>query len=407
LIWWACAEIICSNFSFGGDFLFFVLLVNSKLSPPPSKILFFALLAFIVGVGVGSFWAIPSFIIGELFVLGFFYFLFFLLWGIYDIGHHKTPRYFLAGIALGLCLLALGFGCWRAEGVSTAKITDTHKDDISSFFALGAVKEKFREVIKNNLPSPQSAILGGILLGDKLNISREWKQKLSYTATSHIVAVSGMHIIILTQIIVGLGIIMGLYRQQALWLSLNIIWLFTALIGFPASAVRAAVMGSFLLLCQILGRQSAGLRALILAVALMLAIQPHLLRYNLGFQLSVLATLGLIHFGGLVEKALERIKIFYVLGLPAVMSPFLSAQVFVLPLLIYNFGYISLVGFVVNIFIAPLILPIMVLGFIFLLFGALSSALAIVLAWPVGVLLSLMVDIVDIFSKMPWAVWRF
>jgi len=93
--------------------------------------------------------------------------------------------------------------------------------------------------------------------------------------------------------------------------------------------------------------------------------------------------------------------------LPAVMSPFLSAQVFVLPLLIYNFGYISLVGFVVNIFIAPLILPIMVLGFIFLLFGALSSALAIVLAWPVGVLLSLMVDIVDIFSKMPWAVWRF
>jgi len=108
-----------------------------------------------------------------------------------------------------------------------------------------------------------------------------------------------------------------------------------------------------------------------------------------------------------VEKALERIKIFYVLGLPAVMSPFLSAQVFVLPLLIYNFGYISLVGFVVNIFIAPLILPIMVLGFIFLLFGSLSSALATVLAWPVGVLLSLMVDIVDVFSKMPWAVWRF
>ena len=254
-------------------------------------------------------------------------------------------------------------------------------------------KENFRAVINSNLPNPQSAILSGILLGDKLNISKDWKQKLARTGTSHIVAVSGMNIVMLAEILVGLGIIIGLYRQKALWLSLALIWFFIALIGFQPSAVRAGIMGSILIFCQILGRRNAGLRALVMAVAIMLAINPTLLRYSLSFQLSVLATLGLILLSSTMQSKIKS----------EIASATLSAQIFTLPLLVYNFGNVSLVGLFANILIVPLLPVIMVLGIVFLAFGLLNSVLAIIFAWPVGILLSLLVWLINIFSKIPFA----
>ncbi|MDD4990209.1 MAG: ComEC/Rec2 family competence protein [Candidatus Pacebacteria bacterium] len=267
-------------------------------------------------------------------------------------------------------------------------------------------KEKFREIINSNLPNPQSAILSGILLGDKLNISKEWKQKLANTGTSHIVAVSGMNIVILAEILVGLGVLLGLFRQQALWLSLILIWLFIALIGFQASAVRAGIMGSILIFCQILGRQGASFRALCLAVAIMLAIQPELLRYSLSFGLSVLATFGLIQLSPAIETKLKKIKFITATGLPQLVATALSAQVFTLPLLIYSFGSISLVGLLVNILIVPLLPAIMVFGIIFLIGALIYNPLGVVLAWPVSILLFLTVWLIEIFSKIPFSVLR-
>ncbi len=271
------------------------------------------------------------------------------------------------------------------------------KTELKSYGGLGSGKNKFREIINSNLPNPQSAILGGILLGDKLNISKDWKQKMANTGTSHIVAVSGMNIVILAQILVILGVSLGLYRGQALWFSLILIWLFVALIGFQVSAIRAGIMGSILIICQLLGRQNASFRALVLAVAIMLAINPTLLRYNLSFQLSVLATLGLIHLGPVIKR-----KVRY-----EIISTTLSAQIFTTPLLIYSFGYVSLIGLPVNLLVVPLIPAIMISGIIFLIFGLFSGALAVILSWPVSILLSLIVYLIDISSKIPFATLRF
>ncbi len=288
-------------------------------------------------------------------------------------------------------------------GPQWLKIQPPQAGSKASFGVFSETKEKFREVINSNLPNPQSAILSGILLGDKLNISKEWKQKLANTGTSHIVAVSGMNIVMLAEILVGLGIIIGLFRQQALWLSLILIWLFIALIGFQASAIRAGIMGSILIFCQILGRQGASFRALCLAVAIMLAIQPELLRYSLSFQLSVLATLGLIQISPAIEAKLKKIKFITTTGLPQLLATALSAQIFALPLLIYSFGYVSLIGLLVNVLIVPLLSSVMVLGIIFLISGLIYGQLGVILAWPVGILLSLIVWVIDIFSKLPFA----
>ncbi|MFH0739765.1 MAG: ComEC/Rec2 family competence protein [bacterium] len=262
---------------------------------------------------------------------------------------------------------------------------------------LASLKEKFQEAINSNLPSPQSAILAGILLGDKASFSHDWKQKMANTGTSHIVAVSGMNIVMLAQILVVLGVALGLYRGQALWFSLILIWLFIALIGFQVSAIRAGIMGSILIVCGLLGRQNASFRALVLAVAIMLAINPTLLRYNLSFQLSVLATLGLIHLGPVIKR-----KVCY-----EIISATLSAQIFTTPLLIYTFGYVSLIGLPLNLLIVPIVPAIMILGIVFLLGALVYNPLGVVLSWPLAILLSLIVWLIDTFSKIPFATVHF
>lgn len=349
-----------------------------------SKIFFFAILSFIFGILAASFLAIPKFIIWEFFILGAFYSALFIFLGL------RCPDYrkFLKGIAFGLCLIFFSFGLSRAQIVSLPI------KPAPSYF--NNVKGRFREVININLPNPQSAILAGILLGDKASFSREWKQKLSNTGTSHIVAVSGMNIVMLSSILVALGVAFGLYRGQSLFFSLILIWLFIALIGFQVSAIRAGIMGSILILCHILGRSGASLRVLVLAVAVMLLINPNLLRHSLSFQLSVLATLGLIQLSPVIKQKIRSETI----------AVALSAQIFTLPLLIYNFGSISLASLPVNLIIVPLLPIVMVLGIGFLLGGLVYSPLGVVLSWPVGALLSFIVWVIDIFSKIPFAVLR-
>ncbi|MDD5433173.1 MAG: ComEC/Rec2 family competence protein [Candidatus Pacebacteria bacterium] len=259
------------------------------------------------------------------------------------------------------------------------------------------LQEKLRVTIKENLPSPQSALLLGILLGDRVSFSKEWKQKLANTGTSHIVAVSGMNIVMLAQILVILGVGLGLWRQQALFLSLILIWLFIALIGFQVSAVRAGIMGSILIICQIFGRQGASFRVLVLAVAIMLAINPTLLRYNLSFQLSVLATFGLIQLGRVIQKKVRS----------EIVAATLSAQVFTMPLLIYTFNSISLIGLFVNVLVVPLLSAVMILGIIFLIGALIYSPLGVILSWPVNILLLFIVWVIDLFSKIPLGVVRF
>ena len=336
--------------------------------------------------------AIPKFIIWEFFVLGVFYFSFFLFLSL----RGTDPRKFLQGIALGLCLISFGFGLFRGAGVITENLQGGSLLANPSPAYFNNIKEKFRETINSNLPNPQGAILSGVLLGDKASFSNEWKQKLSNTGTSHIVAVSGMNIVMLSAILVILGVAIGLYRRQAMFLSLILIWLFIALVGFQPSAVRAGIMGSILIFCGILGRRGASFRVLVLAVAIMTAINPILLRHSLSFQLSVLATFGLIQLSPIIYKKVKS----------ETLATALSAQVFTLPLLIYSFSGISLVGLPVNLLIVPLLPAVMILGIVFLLFGLLNAAIAAILAWPVGVLLSFIVWVIDVFSKIPFAIFR-
>jgi len=262
-------------------------------------------------------------------------------------------------------------------------------------------KNKLRESIFQNLSPPQSSILGAMLLGDKSRIPEDLKEKLNIAGVRHITAVSGMHVAILTTILMSLLLGLGLWRGQAFYFSIILISLFIIMTGFQPSGIRAGIMGGLFLLGQKLGRKSISPRTIVMAAALMLAINPLLLLDDVGFQLSFLAVLGIIYLTPTFNNWLKFIPK-KLAALKNILAMTLAAQIFTLPILIYNFGRISLVAPLTNILILPILYWIMLLGFIFGLVGIFWQFLGWILSWPVWFLLTYLIKVVDFFSHS-WA----
>lgn len=265
------------------------------------------------------------------------------------------------------------------------------------------LKNKLRNTICQNLSPPQSAILGAIMLGDKGGVSPEWKEKLNVAGVRHITAISGLHVTILTIILMTILIGFGFWRQQAFYFTVIIIFLFIVMTGLQPSAVRAGIMGGLFLSAQHFGRQSVSERTIFFAAALMLTQNPLLLKLDIGFQLSFLAIMGIIYFLPILRGWLKRIPNFW--GTRDVLAMTVSAQVFTLPILIYNFGYVSLIAPITNVLIVPFLYWIMLFGFIFGLAGLILQQLAWILSWPCWLLLTYLTKIVDWFSEKSFAVY--
>jgi competence protein ComEC len=268
------------------------------------------------------------------------------------------------------------------------------------FAKILSFKEKLRESLYQNLSPPKSSILGAIILGDKRKISEEWKNKLNYAGVRHITAVSGLHVTVLSSILMTLLLWLGFWRQQAFFGAILIITLFIIMTGLQPSAIRAGIMGGLFLLAQYFGRMNSASRAIFFAGAVMLAQNPLLLKLDVGFQLSFLAMLGIIYLSTIFRDWLKFIPWE---GPKSILAMTLSAYLFTLPVLIYNFGYISFVAPLTNILIVPLLYWIMIFGFIFALSGMILPIIGWILSFPAWFLLSYLIKVVDWFSKIPLA----
>jgi len=263
------------------------------------------------------------------------------------------------------------------------------------------LKNKLRESINQNLSPPQSSILEAMILGDKRKLPEDLKEKLNIAGIRHVTAISGLHVTILTSILMTILIGLGFWRQQAFWFSIILITLFIIMAGLQPSAIRAGIMGGLFLLGQYLGRMSVSSRSIVIAASLMLAQNPFLLKLDVGFQLSFLAMMGIIYLMPIFQDWFRKIPANF--QFRSILAMTLSAQVFTLPILIYNFGYISFVAPITNVLIVPLLYWIMLFGFVFAFFGAIWQFLGWILSIPNWFLLTYIAKIVDIFSKLPFA----
>lgn len=263
------------------------------------------------------------------------------------------------------------------------------------------IKKRSDRIFSENLPYPENVLAKAIILGKKKNLPEEIKENFNKAGIRHITAISGMHITILLGILMSFLIVLGLWRQQAGWLSLLIVFLYIVFIGFQPSALRAAIMGAGFVLAQIFGRLPDAIRFLLLAATTMLLFNPFLV-YNVGFQLSFLAATGINYLTPYFNNKLKRIL--KITSVRNILAMTFAAQIFTLPLLLYHFGYFSFSSFIANILVVPLMPVFIGLGISALFLGIISSWLSFVVFLPLFIVVHYILLIADFFAKFSFLV---
>jgi competence protein ComEC len=277
-------------------------------------------------------------------------------------------------------------GYLAKEGISyimqRPNITQTGVYEHGITYALSSARERLEEGLNTTLLPPHSSLYSAMILGSGGMLSAGDRQALQRAGLSHIVAISGMHIVILLFMVLYAGIAAGLWRSQASYVALVFIAAYILMIGAPASAVRAGFMGAALVLSERTGRPRSSWRILLVVAAGMVAVNPLIMRYDVGFQLSFLAVAGILLLAPRFEHWLSRVP--DTGGVRSTLGMTLSAQVFTAPVAWYHFGSISFVAPLTNILVLPMVPAVLVAGFAAAAGGAaggIISAIAAAPAW--------------------------
>lgn len=259
----------------------------------------------------------------------------------------------------------------------------------------------FVPVVNSLLPEPQAGLLNGILFGIKANMAHSLYQAMRDTGVLHIIALSGMNISILVNLVAKVTLFLG--RKISIMATLIIISAFVVFVGPSPSIVRAAIMGGMSLIAIYLGRQSWSILSLFLTSGIMLLVRPNWLG-EISFQLSFLSTLGIILAVKLVKRKqsfrlLDQLKYAFKENLALT----LSAQLFTLPIILYNFHRLSLISPLANLLIGWTMQPIMILGFVAATLGLIFLPLGFVPALMTWVPLTYLVKVVEWLAKVPGA----
>ena len=270
------------------------------------------------------------------------------------------------------------------------------------------------DVMARALPEPQASLAQGIILGLRGNIPADVNADFTRSGTTHILAVSGMNLTILSGLLsIVLARIIGKRFYLYVWLTLAVVWLYTLLSGVTPSVLRAAIMGSLFLAAELLGRQKNAGPALCLAAAIMIGFNPRVL-FDVSFQLSALSMAGIVYLHPLLRdgasNTVEKIKN----KAPLLISPAgfvrdsfsmtLAATLAVWPVSAIYFGTISLAAPFATLLAVPVLPFIMSLGSLMSLAGLLWLPAAIGAGWVLWVFLSYLLLVVNLFSKIPYSI---
>ncbi len=247
------------------------------------------------------------------------------------------------------------------------------------------LRQQLAQAISHSLPEPEASLLIGILLGLKTSVLRAQYAIFQATGTVHLIVTSGLKVTILSGLLAALAKrLVG--RRWSLAPLLAGVAAYVVLSGAGPAAVRAGIMGGLLVIAPRAGRNYNVFTALALAALLMSSWSPYVL-WDVGFQLSLLGTLGIALLAPLLARQLAR-----PLGnLPGarlsaeLLAATLAAQIATLPIQIINFGQVSLVAPAVNLVVVPLLGILLAMGVIIGLLGLLlpiAAAWAGWLCWP-------------------------
>jgi competence protein ComEC len=296
-----------------------------------------------------------------------------------------------------------------------------------SFRSLLIIKGKARDLINSGLPEPEAGLANALLLGYRKTVNKEDLAIFSRVGLSHMIAISGSHITILSAMIINFLLAFKLRRRTALKMVFAFLIIYPLMTGLSASAVRSAIMGGLALLAMYYGRPSSLIYSLVLAAAVMLALNPLLLRNDIGFQLSFLALLGIIYIypigeelsGRLLDRLSIRKQTFgqrtfdkrtigkkmtrFIKTILDTINLTLVAQIVILPVAVINFEQLSVIAPLANVLVLwtfPLLLAALIGG---LVLSALLPVLGVVWFFPAHCLLKYIFVMAELLARPDWA----
>jgi len=261
------------------------------------------------------------------------------------------------------------------------------------------LKHSFKGMLQRMLPEPEAALANGILLGYKQALGETSEERFRDTGIIHIVVLSGFNVTIVAIFI--MWCFSFLPKNAARIAAIISIGLFAVLVGLGATVVRASFMAVLALFAPLIHRRYSIHRALLCAAVAMVAINPYVLVFDPSFQLSFVATLGLVYIGPIVQRGFQFLPAF--VGFRDVVVATLSAQIAVVPLLFYVMGEVSVVSPIVNLLVLPIIPLAMLVAFITGLAGFVISVLASLLTVPTYLVLTYVFRVVEVFAALPFA----
>ena len=290
-------------------------------------------------------------------------------------------------------------------------VDPNHGEPIRSF--IYRLRQNSFDTLQEIFPSPEADLLSGILLGRDQGISRELQNAFRVTGMTHIIAISGFNITILAGLFSNIFTRLLGHRSGAL-AAVIAISCYTLMVGADAAVVRAAIIGTLGVLGSLFGRRQNGLNSLGIAVLGMLLFDPRFL-WDIGFQLSVAATMGLILYTPPMELwfvrtaskwiSEEKAKT-WVGPISEIFLVTLAAQLMTLPIMAYHFGEVSWLALIAN----PIILPpqslVMILGGLALLAGLVIPGLGIIAAALALPFTRYTIRMVSLISQFPGAELR-
>ncbi len=293
-----------------------------------------------------------------------------------------------------------------AIGTLTARSMTVERPPADASRAIEAARQAAASALAAVLPEPEAGLAAGILVGLRDRVDRDLAAAFTTAGVSHVVAISGWNIAIVAAAVAAMAGRMRRRRRSIL--TMVAIVAYVAFAGASASVVRAGAMAGVVLLARESGRAGRAAAALAWAAVILLVADPGLIR-DAGFQLSALATAGLIAWATPLTGWIDRVGRGHVPGwLAESLGVSLAAQAATLPIVLASFGRLAILSPVVNLAVVPLVAPAMAAGLVamlggFLVLAGAPSLVGSVLAAPGWVSLRIMVAIVDAMASLPFA----
>ncbi len=286
--------------------------------------------------------------------------------------------------------------CWHPASLDVRA-----KHVVTLFTLLASLRTTLMDTIGEVITEPASSFVSGTLFGGTTGLDPDLKQDFATTGLSHVMAASGYNVSIFTELIL-IGLMRSwLGRRRALYVVGALVVAYVILAGASPPIVRAGIMAAVVLSSLWFGRVTSMRNLLTLAAAIMLMANPRLLLDDVGFQLSFLATVGIVLLSARYERALAFIPNRFELRASAAAS--LAAIVMTTPVMLWQFGSFSVIAPIANLLVLPWIPYLMGAGAIALFVGLVNPWVGSIVGLPAWLLGSAVLQVIDWLAAVPFA----